>query len=378
MTHAFSKISMDDAATTLQFLRNLRPADSAAELAVWCALAAEGLTEHGNRLLVQSSTFDQVRHGASALSAAACMRPAARALADADRMPVTAREIRTALRDLATEMLIQALTRMLPLRGTAIDVPAAEPGQSNASTDAPTGAPNLSHIAALDNIAIYHREHERYYTVHKYERAVELAREANKLRVVSDLWLSGDKTFPRYPQTDFNLAEFRAVGCDDLNPLSAIASIGILFMEGQAEPAEIRTLKARFGALGGGTVQAGEWLAGMAAAAWPRESVLLDEKYADAARPRYRTIATNWIGSLETVLSGRLLILAVGHLNAIDFTPKAIRARKIECAETLALAAGIIGLAANLEATTGVDLSGNDICWTSYRSQLRQLGAYDH
>jgi hypothetical protein len=103
--------------------------------------------------------------------------------------------------------------------------------------------------------------------------------------------------------------------------------------------------------------------------------VLLDERYADAARPRYRTIATNWIGSLETILSGRLLILAVGHLNAIDFTPKAIRARKIESAQTLTLAAGIIGLAANLEAISGVDLSGNDECWTSYRAQFRRLRA---
>jgi hypothetical protein len=43
------------------------------------------------------------------------------------------------------------------------------------------------------------------------------------------------------------------------------------------------------------------------AAAWPRESVLLDDKFASAARPRYRTIATNWIGSLEMILFGRLL-----------------------------------------------------------------------
>src|SRR5262249_6977894 len=200
---------MDDAATTLQFLRNLQPADAAAELADWCAQAAEGLTEHGNRLLVQSSTFEHVRQGAAALSAAACLRPAARALADADRMPVTARAIRTALRDLATETLIQALSRMLPLRGTTIDVAAADSGQSNASTDAPAGVASLSHIAALDNIATYHREHERYYTVQKYERAVELAREANKLKVVSDLWLSGEKALPRYPGTDFNRAEFR-------------------------------------------------------------------------------------------------------------------------------------------------------------------------
>jgi hypothetical protein len=269
------------------------------------------------------------------------------------------------------------MSRMLPLKATTIDLAAAQSRQSSASVDARAGAASLSHIAALDNIATYHREHERYYTVHKYESAVELTREANKLRVVADVWLCGDKALPSYPETDFDLPEFRPAGCDDLNPLSAIAAIGILFMEGQAEPAEITTLKAKFRARGGGAVEAGEWLAGMMAAAWPRESVLLDEKYADAARARYRTIATNWIGSLETVLSGRLLILAVGHMNAIDFTPKAIRTRKVESAQTLALAAGIIGLAANLEATSAVDLSGNDECWTSYRTQLRRLRASD-
>ena len=375
MTTAPSKISIDVAAAVLQLLRNLQPVDPTADLAVWCAQAAEGLTEHGNRLLVRGSTFEQVRLGASALSTAACLQPTARALADADRMPAAAVAIRSALRDLGMETLVQALSRMLPLKGTTIDLPAAKSGQSNPSVDVQAGMAGLSHIAALDNIATYHREHERYYTVHKYESAVELAREANKLKVVADVWLSGDKALPSYAGTDFNLPQFRPAGCDDLNPLSAIASIGILFMEGQAEPAEIRTLKARLGAFGGGAVQAGEWLAGMMAAAWPRESVLLDERYVDAARPRYRTIATNWIGSLETILSGRLLILAVGHLNGIDFAPKAIRARKIESAQTLALVARIIGLAANLEATSGVDLSANDDCWTSYRAQLRRLAA---
>jgi hypothetical protein len=57
----------------------------------------------------------------------------------------------------------------------------------NAGTQAkPGGIATLSHVAALDNIAVYHREHERYYTVHRYERAAELAREANQLKVVAD------------------------------------------------------------------------------------------------------------------------------------------------------------------------------------------------
>jgi hypothetical protein len=61
----------------------------------------------------------------------------------------------------------------------------------------------------------------------------------------------------------------------------------------RAVPAEIGTLKARFGAVGASAVRAREWLAGMMANACPRESVLLEE---DAKRPRYPTIASDWIG----------------------------------------------------------------------------------
>jgi hypothetical protein len=112
-----------------------------------------------------------------------------------------------------------------------------------------------------------------------------------------------------------------------LNVLSAIASIDILFMEGLGEPTEIRMLKAKLGARDDGSLRAGEWLAGMMAASRPRESLLLDDKFANAARPRYRTIATNWIGSLEMVLLGRLLVFAVDNLTTIDFAPRALRDR---------------------------------------------------
>jgi hypothetical protein len=109
------------------------------------------------------------------------------------------------------------------------------------------------------------------------------------------------------------------------------------------------------------------------AAAWPRESLLLDDKFANAARPRYRIIATNWIGSLEMILFGRLLVLAVDKLIAIDFTPRALSAAPKQASEKLVLAARIIEQAARLEATGGVELSGNDECWTGYCEQLRSV-----
>jgi hypothetical protein len=285
-------------------------------------------------------------------------------------MPRSAERIRSVLRGLALENLTRALGRMVPLTGQSLALPEPTATQHRAE-HATAEAATPSHLAILDNIATYHREHERYYTVHRYESAAELAREANKLKVVADCWLASDKPAPRYPDIDFNQAAFRPAGCDDLNALTAIASIGILFMEGQGEPTEIRVLKGKLAARGDGSVRAGEWLAGMMAASWPRESLLLDDKYADAARPRYRTIATNWIGSLEMIVVGRLLVLAVTKLSALDFTPKALRAGPKQAGEKLILAARIIAQAARLEATGGVELSGNDECWTTYRVQLK-------
>ena len=375
MTADFQRISFDNAVSALRATNTLKARESAPKLVNWCSGAAEGLAQHGDGLLKPSSTWGDLKRAVAALSTSACLRPAARALADAERMPRSADRIRSVLRELASESLTQALGRMAPLAGHSLALPdsAATQGRNGGET---VGTATMSHLAVLDNIATYHREHERYYTVYKYEHAAELAREANKLKVLADVWLSSGKRAPHYPKTDFDQPAFRTAGCDDLNALPAIAAIGILFMEGQGEPTEIRTLKAKLGARGAGSIRAGEWLAGMMAAAWPRESVLLDDKFAKVARPRYRTIATNWIGSLETILLGRLLVLAVDKLTTIDFTPRALRAAPKQAGEKLALAARIIEQAARLEAIGGVELSGNDEWWTDYREQLGSVN--DH
>jgi hypothetical protein len=366
----FQNISFESAASAVQAMSTLKASEPMPELVDWCGGAAEALAAHGERLFTSSASWDEIKKAVAALSASACLRPATRSLADADRMPRSAERIRSVLRHLALETLTQALGRMAALTGSlARPDPTA---MQHRNEDATAGAATLSHLAVLDNIAAYHREHERYYTVHRYESAADLAREANKLKIVADCWLASDRPAPHYPDTDFNQSAFRPAGCDDLNALAAIASIGILFMEGQGEPSEIRVLKGKLAARGDGSVRAGEWLAGMMAASWPRESLLLDDRFANAARARYRTIATNWIGALEMIVVGRLLVLAVNKLTALDFTPRALRAAPKQAAEKLILAARIIEQAARLEATGGVELSGNDECWTTYREQLKR------
>ena len=51
------------------------------------------------------------------------------------------------------------------------------------------------------------------------------------------------------------------VGTEDLNAPGLVAGSGILFMEGEGEPAELRRLKREVALLADETHQGGEWLA---------------------------------------------------------------------------------------------------------------------
>lgn len=203
MTADFQSISLNNAVSALRATNTLKASDSALELVNWCSGAADGLADYGDSLLKPSSTWGEIKKAVAALPASACLRPAARVLADAERMPRSADRIRSVLRELASENLTQALGRMAPLGGHSLVLP--DPAAAQRRNAGETGGTaTLSHVAALDNIATYHREHERYYTVHKYEHAAELAREANKLKVVADTWLASGKAAPHYPETDFD------------------------------------------------------------------------------------------------------------------------------------------------------------------------------
>jgi hypothetical protein len=227
-------------------------------------------------------------------------------------------------------------------------------------------------LDVLANIAAYHREHERFSPAQHLATAADLAREANRLKVVADVWLR-EPSAPAAGAVDYTDPRYRAAGCADLNALDAVAGIGVLFMEGEGEPAEIRVLKAKLRGQGLGMQSAGQWLADKMDAAWERESVLLAPPLIDAAWPRFQTIVTNWRGSREMALAGRLLALAVDCLDRIDFTPAAVRADRLRAGRSLRTAGWILDLAARLLASSGADLARNDPRWTEYREILQSL-----
>jgi hypothetical protein len=229
-------------------------------------------------------------------------------------------------------------------------------------------------LEAMRNIATYHREHERYYTMSQLEAAADLAREANRLKIVADAWLGGaGATGPTAGGVDHSDPRFQAAGCRDLNALPAIAAIGVLFMEGEREPAEIRVLKGKLMGIAMGLEGAGRWLAEKMDAAWKRESVLLTPGLVDAAWPRFQTIVTDWRGAREMELVGKLLGVAVECLEKIDFSPPAVRARREHSGKMLRTAGWVLDLAARLLARSAANLGENDEAWTRYLAVLEQV-----
>jgi hypothetical protein len=359
----------------LDCARGLRAAEGLAEIEQvrsTLAILADGLDGFGNARLSAEQEWDEISQGVAALIAAATLRPAVKALSTLANEPEFRHEARQVLTDLATTHVVRAMSPVEPVASLVVSASGAgAPSAVQGDAPAPSGSATQENLGVLDNIARTHREHERFYSAYLLEQGTRLVREATKLKVVADHWLEGQPGPPDYPGVDFQHPAFRAAGCDDLNAPSAIASIGILFMEGQGEPSELRILKAMLGGSSAAAVQSGKWLSDMMQAAWDRERTLFTWERADAARFRFRTIATNWVGAQETALVGRMLAVVNACLAKIDFTPSALRVNRQASGKALLTAARILAAAGRLQGQSGVDLVGNDDPWTAYRRALQ-------
>jgi hypothetical protein len=226
-------------------------------------------------------------------------------------------------------------------------------------------------VSAQRNIAAYHREHERFYTAYQTEAALDLYREANKLKVLAGVWLDAPGPDSR-PNVDYAREPYHPVGCVDLNSRHAIGHIGVLYMEGldETEPSELVVLKNKLRATAMGSVRAGQWLVDKMYGAWKREQQVFLTQSAELGEARLNTIASNWRGSRTVHLAGRVLWLGMELLARQDFSREGVR-RDREAAARIALnAAWIIAMAGQLQATSGLEMAENDRSWTAFLEGL--------
>ena len=117
-------------------------------------------------------------------------------------------------------------------------------------------------------------------------------------------------------------------GANDLNADAATQLDGVLFMEGEAEPGEIKRLKRDLREYGTDAADAGEWLATAMTSAWAVAAALLDiDGLADLLGERHRIIANNWQAAALMTLASHVLERAAETLDRVDFAPASLSRR---------------------------------------------------
>src|SRR5215207_740729 len=87
-------------------------------------------------------------------------------------------------------------------------------------------------LEAMLNMTAAHREHEKFYSVSPREQAVALQRHSRTLHALADRWTTAE------PSTRKPFSPYEAAS--DLNAEAATQLDGVLFMEDDAEPVEIK------------------------------------------------------------------------------------------------------------------------------------------
>ncbi|GAA4202029.1 hypothetical protein [Actinocatenispora rupis] len=224
-----------------------------------------------------------------------------------------------------------------------------------------TSEPTSAELGGYLAVARAHREHERFHSVLKLEEAVAWRRDSNALKLLADRWSS-----PEGGQSDREDPTHGAVGCTDLNEPAVVATTGILFMEGETEPAELTSMKARIGHAATRYRQLSDWLHGHMAEEWPRLTTLLTPRLVGSAQPRLRALTRTTAAANAYDLVAHLLTATAHALDNQDLTPVGVRRDPPGAAAVLRTAAWLLDSAAATVAEAGARLSLSDPDWTAF------------
>jgi hypothetical protein len=224
-------------------------------------------------------------------------------------------------------------------------------------------------LDAVLNLARFHREHEKFYATSPRELAVTLQRHARTLHALADRWSTTE------PSTTPALSPF--AGTEDLNDPAALQLEGVLFMEGEGEPAEITHLVRHLKATADDFEATGEWLGNAMQASWGVAATLTDiDGLGDMLGERHRIIANDWLAADIQGLVARLLRRAADIVDHVDFTPAALRADLAGPRRSPGLlhsAAELINHAADLTSDSAGLVNDNERRWRVFRQRVTEI-----
>jgi TPR repeat protein len=219
------------------------------------------------------------------------------------------------------------------------------------------------------NLARYHREHEKFYARAPLEEAASLQRTSAALRALAERWTTVDPSKPE--------AASPFSGAEDLNDERAIELAGILFMEGEGEPAEITRIKRELQSASEENDEAGEWLGAAMETSWGVADALLQyPELADLLAERHRIISNDWQAASLVKLVARNLDRARAVLEKLDFSPAAVR-KDLEGPRSssafLHSTCDLIDHASDLAAESAALVHENERRWRVFRQRIDEV-----
>ena len=229
--------------------------------------------------------------------------------------------------------------------------------------------PGTGLLEIVENLARYHREHEKFYAEAPLHTAIRLQRVSRALKALAERWSAAS------PEGRPLAVPF--AGAPDLNDDRAIETLGVLFMESGDEPAEVATVKAELRTLAAGHRSTGEWLGQAMDAGWGIALKLLEVPgLADLLAERHRIITTDWQTASLSKIIGQTVDRSVDILDRVDFAAAAVRedlAGERRDSRLLFSACELLDHAAGLSATSATLTQENDRRWRIFHERVCRI-----
>jgi hypothetical protein len=229
--------------------------------------------------------------------------------------------------------------------------------------------PSAELLALIGNLARFHHEHEQFYAQSPLRDALALESHSRALRALAAHWRDAQPNAGQLPNP--------YAGAEDLNAPGLVAESGVLFMEGQGEPAEIARLEGDLRTLANGLEDTGDWLAEAMEQAWQVLGALAAyPALAAVLGERHQIVVNDSLSAGMQSLIARLLRRALDLLDQVDFSPAQLREDLSGARITpdyLFAAAELIDRAADLLTESATLVHENERRWRLFSARVSEL-----
>lgn len=224
-------------------------------------------------------------------------------------------------------------------------------------------------LEVIGNLARSHHAHEEFYSQAPLQSAIRVQAGSRVLKALAARWATVEPSEHRVASP--------FAGSDDLNPQGLTEESGVLFMEGEGEPAELVAMRRDLGSLADDMERTGVWLAKAMEQSWGvAGSLAAYPALADLLGERHRIIVNDWEAAELQLLVARVIRRALDLLDRIELSPDAVRAdiaAERAAPSYLYSASELLDRASDLIVESSVLVHDNERRWRVFSARVEEL-----